>query len=299
VRRPNRNNRRFEPSDPPLPTWWLVFSRESNELWMGGKALTLLLIYTVLLGVYSYLMASNNLVSLMPPNEMVYELMNASIGVGLFIGLIIGAGSLSGDRERATLEGLLLTPASRRQIMVGKFLAALSPWPVALGITVPYAKLLSHGDEVFGPAVLLCALLGSLLAAGFTGLGMLVSFWCSTNKSSMFVSLTFYTLLLLPAQLPGGSRLYLGALDVSRLNPIESTTWILTKMLMDSRPFGEVRGWLAAPVVFVLLIAGLLFLYAGPGLRLEPGTFDGSHLGRLLGLWGRLVPWRRTPRLES
>jgi len=296
---PGPSDHRFEPSDPSLPAWWLVLSRESHELWMGGKALTLLLIYTVLLGIYSYLMASNNLVSLMPPNEMVYELLNASIGVGLFIGLIIGADSLSGDRERATLEGLLLTPASRRQIMVGKFLAALSPWPVALAITVPYAKLLSHGDEVFGPAMLWGALLGSLLATAFTGMGMLASFWCSTNKSSMFVSLTLYTLFLLPSQLPGGSRLYLGTLDLSRLNPIESSTWILTKVLMDSRPFREVWGWLAAPVVFVLLIPGLLFLYAGPGLRLEPGRPGSSRFGRVLDLGGRLVPWRRTPRLES
>ena len=126
--------------------WWIVFTRELRELWLGGKALTLVLIYTVLLGIYSYLFASNAELNLLPVQEVVLEIVKAAIFVGLFICLIIAADSVSGERERATLEGLLLTPVSRRQIVVGKYLAALSPWPVTIAIAIPYWVLLSHGD---------------------------------------------------------------------------------------------------------------------------------------------------------
>src|SRR5512136_654964 len=88
------------------PTWWVVFKRELADLWIAGKALYLTLIYTVALGVMTYLMASNSELSLIPPKEMVYETLKIAMGFALFIGLIIGADSLSGDRERATLEGL-------------------------------------------------------------------------------------------------------------------------------------------------------------------------------------------------
>src|SRR6266498_1013890 len=84
------------------------------------------------------------------------------------IGLIIGADSISGERERATLEALLLTPGSRRQIVFGKFLGALSAWPVALMITVPFMSLLSQNSGVFGPAVLWGLLAGVLLIPAFT-----------------------------------------------------------------------------------------------------------------------------------
>jgi ABC-2 type transport system permease protein len=108
------------------PTWWLVFVRELSDLWVGGKALVLILIYGIFLGVVTYVVASNSELSLIPPKEMVYETLKNAMAVSLFIGLIIGADSISGERERATLESLLLTPTSRRQIVGGKFLAGIS-----------------------------------------------------------------------------------------------------------------------------------------------------------------------------
>jgi len=47
------NDRRLEPTGAASPTWWIVFSRELHDLWIGGKALYLILIYAVLLGIYS------------------------------------------------------------------------------------------------------------------------------------------------------------------------------------------------------------------------------------------------------
>src|SRR5256885_15588599 len=100
------------------PAWWIVFTRELRDLWVGGKALYLILIYTLLLGVYSYLFASNTELQLLPLKLMVLEIVKASVAVGMFVCLIIGADSFSGERERGTLEALLLTPASRQQIVL-------------------------------------------------------------------------------------------------------------------------------------------------------------------------------------
>src|SRR3972149_4956799 len=180
---------RVKPSGSALPTWWLVFTRELADLWIGGKALVLILIYSLVLGVMVYLLAYNEELSLIPPKELVYELTKNAMAVGLFIGLIIGADSLSGEREPATFESLLLTPTTRRTLIAGQFLAGLSVWPAAFVIALPYLRVLSQGDEILGPTILWGALLGSVLAIGYTGLGMLASFWSDTNKSRYFVSL--------------------------------------------------------------------------------------------------------------
>lgn len=267
-----------------LPTWWLVFTRELADLWIGGKALGLVLIFTILLGIMTYVMASNSELSIIPPKEMVYETLKGAIAVGLFISLIIGADSISGERERATLESLLLTPTSRRQIVIGKFLAAVSPWPVALGVTIPYMSVLSQGDEVFGQAVLWGAVFGSLLAPAFTALGMLVSFWCNTNKTSMFVSLGIYLLFLLPTQLPGRAQTGDAGRFLQWVNPMQAPNFFLAKYLVNNRPLSELWGWLTAPVVFVILVLALLFWYAGPGLRLEAGKAS-----RFWSYWARKV----------
>jgi ABC-2 type transport system permease protein len=280
-------------SSAPSPPWWIVFSRELRDLWIGGKALHLILIYTILLGIYSYLFASNAEVNLMPLKEMVLEVVKASIAVSLFISLIIGADSFSGERERATLEGLLLTPASRRQIVAGKFLAAISPWPVALAITVPYWAVLSKGDAVFGQAVLWGAVTGSLLAPALAGLGMLASIGSNTSKTSLLISLGLYLLLLIPTELAGPAKIQRGAelkfrVDVLQgMNPMAATSRFLKEVLLNNAPPVELWFWLTMPVLFLVLILVLLFVYASPGLRLDAGT--ASRFRSYWGGWRRVV----------
>lgn len=269
------------------PAWWLIFTRELVDLWIGGKALNLILIYSILLGVMVYIMSFNSELSLIPPKESVYELMKNAMAVSLFIGLIIGADTISGERERSTLEGVLLTPASRRQIVAGKFLAGISPWPVAFIIAIPYMFVLAQGDEVLGPAILWGAITGSILVPAYTGLGMLVSFWSSSNKVSYFVSLGIYILFLVPAQLPGRAQTGAAGQFLQWVNPLAAVNHFLSKHLVNYRTIAEYWTWLISPIVFAAVVFGLLFLYAGPGLRLEAGRSSRlwSYLSRLTGVF--------------
>lgn len=258
-------------------TWWLVLKKELRDLWIGGKALYLCLVLTVVLGGYTYTLARDSVLSMIPPTEMVYEMLKAAIVAGVFAGVIIGADSLSGERERATLEALLLTPTSRRQIVVGKFLGAVSPGPVALAIALLYMKVLSQGDAVFGPAVFWGSIWCALLFPAFTAMGMFVGFWCNSNKSSLFLSLCIYLLFLLPTQLPGRAQAgFMGQL-AQWVNPMAAARVFLSKILVNNRTLtdtvvvGPLWSWLMSAVVFAALASCLLFWYAGPGLRLEAG----------------------------
>ena len=260
-----------------IPVWRIVFGRELRDLWVGGKALSMLLIYTVLLGIYAYLFASNSELQLLPLNQMVLEIVKAAIFVGLFICLIIGADSVSGERERATLEGLLLTPASRRQIVVGKFLAALSTWPVALAVAIPYWLVLSKGGPVLGQALRWGPLMGTLLAPAFAGLGMLVSVWCNSNKTSMLVSVALYLVLILPAEYSGLATVTVSSQATERsnffqlANPVGASDRLLHDVIMGNAPAQQVWLWVTTPVLFLGIVLAVLFLYGGPRLQLEPG----------------------------
>jgi ABC-type transport system involved in cytochrome c biogenesis permease component len=268
---PQPNGRLARSPEASAPTWWLVFVRELTDLWIGGKALILLLLFSLLLGVLTYVMASNSELSLIPPKEMVYETLKTAIGVGIFIGLIIGADSISGERERSTLEALLLTPTSRTQIVLGKFLAAISPWPAALLITIPFLNVLSQGDEVFGQAALYGAILGTVMVPAYVGVGMLVSFWSSNNRNSFFISLGIYILFLVPAQLPGKAQTGVMGQFLQWVNPMAATSHFLSKILVNNFSVGEWGVWLTSPFFFAAVVLGVLFVFAAPGLRLLPG----------------------------
>jgi len=251
------------------PVWWLVFRQELDDLWVGGKALNLLILFGILMSVTAFLLATNSELSLTPPRLMIVTMVQSAITFGLFIGLVIAAESFSGERERATLEPLLLAPAGRRHIALGKFLAALSPWPIAYLFCVPYVITLSQGDLALWPALLWGAIVGTLTTVAFTGLGMLVSLWSNSSRTSLFVGLLIYIVALLPAQLPGEFMTTAAGAVVQTVDPLEAIRQFLIKGFIDVRPVEELWPLLYAPVLVNAVVLGVLFLYAAPRVRLE------------------------------
>jgi ABC-2 family transporter protein len=268
---------------PARGAWLVVFKQEVVELWVGGRALNLLILYSLLLGLMTFLLATNTELNLIPPKEMVFLTLLNTISFGVFIGMIVAADGISGERERGTLEVLLLTPASRRQLILGKLLAALTPWPAAFLISVPALFVVSQGDEVFGQALVLGAILGSALAVAFAGFGLLVSAWSNANKTSMFICLIVWLLLFMLTQLPGEVQKGDFGYFVQRINPIQAISEFMEKVLVNHRTVAEKADYLRSSVVAVVLVLFLLFVIAAPRLRLDAG-----RARRLRARWGSL-----------
>lgn len=267
-------------SAPAVPAWRLVLSKELADLWIRGKALLLLLAYSVLLGIMARIYSVDVLLNLLPPREAVYEILKNAMAFSTFVGLIIGADSLSGERDRATLESLLLTPIRRRHVIVAKLFAGLSIWPVAYVITVPYLFVLNTSDRVFGSALLWGAISGTLLVLGYTALGMLISFWSSSNRVSYFVSLGIYALLLLPTELPGDAVEPAGQI-LQWTNPIAAANHFLVNHIVDYQNAAQFWTWLISPAALAALSIGLLLTYASSTLRLEAGGAGNKFWARL------------------
>jgi len=251
-----------------IPAWWLIFKQEAVEMWAGGRVLRFLALYAVLMSVTAYLLATNNDLKLVTMKASVVVAVTSTITFGLFIGLVIGAESISGERERATLEPLLLTPSGHGQIVLGKFLAALSPWPAAFLLSVPYVVTLSHRDPVMWLALFWGAVLGSLLAIAFVGFGLLVSIWSDSSKISLFVCLLVYAGLLIPAQLPTEFLNSPGGVAVSAVDPLESASRLLTMVVDEGRPLSQAWVYIVAPTVMTAVIIGTLFFYSARRVRL-------------------------------
>jgi len=75
-------------------------------------------------------------------------LLQVAMPVGSLLTRLAAADAISGERERATLEGLLLTPVARLGIISGKLLGALSLWLAAFVITIPYVWFLGRGVDL-------------------------------------------------------------------------------------------------------------------------------------------------------
>ena len=100
-----------------------------------------------------------------------------------------------------------------------------------------------------------------------------------------------YVLLLVPAELPGTSSGAAGQF-LQWINPMASVNHFLSKHLVNYEPFSLFWSWLVAPTVLAIVCLGLLFFYAGPGLRLEPGKTSWvwtKKLARAMGVGGMAI----------
>lgn len=263
------------------PVWWLVCKWELRDLWIGGRVLVLLILFSVMMSITLLIQHSESQLSKIPPAEIVFIILQSTITFGLFLGLIVGGDSVSGERERATLETLLITPTSRQQIVLGKFLAALSPWPVAMLLSIPYMTVVAEGEPVVGRTLLIGGVMGTLLAIAFTGFGMLVSIWAKSNRISLFINLLVYVLLLIPTLWPGAAQKGDLGYFIQRLNPMQGTSEFLEKVLVNNRTISERAPYAMAAIYSAIVVVILLFFYAAPGLHLDGGAPRLPFLQRL------------------
>ena len=72
--------------------------------------------------------------------------------------------------------------------------------------------------------------------------------------------------------LPGAAQAGVTGQLLQWLNPMAAVDNFLINILVNLKTLAEFQNWLTMRVVFVVLVVGLLFLYAGPALRLEAGA---------------------------
>ncbi len=94
------------------PGWLVVARQELRDLWLGGRGLLLTLAFSVLLSVMTYLGATNEGLNFLERREAVNLTLQVGVAVGVLLALLAAADAISGERERGTLESLLLTPVS-------------------------------------------------------------------------------------------------------------------------------------------------------------------------------------------
>src|ERR671936_2583847 len=165
-----------------VPGWSVVGEQELRDLWLGGRGLLLGLAFSALLSIIAYLTATNQALNFLEQRESVNLTLQVAIAVGSLLALLAAADAISGERERSTLESLLLAPVSRLEITVGKLLAALSLWLAAFVITVPYVWFLGRGIGLVGDTLVAGILVGTLLALFLASLGIVISVFSSSNR---------------------------------------------------------------------------------------------------------------------
>jgi ABC-2 type transport system permease protein len=249
--------------------WAIVAEQEMRELWVGGRGLLLLLAFSLLLSIISYLTATNTELNFLEQRESLSLVMQVAIGVGSLLALLAGADALSGERERGTLESLLLTPAPRLELTAGKLLAALSLWVAAFVVTAPYAWFLGRSVDATGDALAVGAFVGTLLAVFVASLGVLISVFTASNRVSLALALFLLLALYAPTQLPAtAQRGWAGEL-LLKVNPVTAGEHFVGRVVINDQSWGQHSSWLISPIVAAAAFAVLALVLGSRFIRLR------------------------------
>jgi ABC-2 type transport system permease protein len=243
--------------------WAVVLERELRDTWLGGRGPMLMFVWSAILSLIAYLVATNTAINFLEQREAVGLIVQVTVAMGGLLVVIAAADAVSGERERATLETLLLAPVSRRQIVAGKLLAALSLWPAAMLVALPYVWFLGHGVGIVGDAVLVGLLAGTLLALELGALGLTVSVFADSNRASLAISLFAMLALFAPAQLSTAAQQGWAGELMIHANPLTAGEHYVGRVLVDGHGFGRDASFLLAPAAAAAALLAAAFAAAG------------------------------------
>jgi ABC-2 type transport system permease protein len=250
----------------------VVAGQEFRDLWLGGRGPVLAFGFSLLMSVIAYLVATNRALNFLEHRETVNLTLQVAIAVGALLALLAAADTISGERERGTLETLLLTPVSRLEIAAGKLLAALSLWLAAFVIAVPYVWFLGRGVGLVGDALGTGIVVGTLLAVFLASFGLLLSVFAASNRVSLSLSLLVLLALFVPTQLPSAAQKGWAGDLLLRLNPLTAGEHYVGKIVTDGHAWSEDVSWLLSPVVAAVVFAAAALAAGARFTRLRGGT---------------------------
>jgi len=255
--------------------WLVVAEQECRDLWTSGRGLVLLFLFSVLLSAVTYLTSTNQALNFLEQRESVNLVLQFAVAVGVLATLVVSADGISGERERGTLETLLVTPVPRRSIIAGKLIAALSLWFATFLVSIPYVWVLARGVGILGQALALGLCVGTLVAIGLGCIGLLISAVCNSNKTSIAASIFLLLILFAPTQLPSGLPQGWFFEVLLRANPVASGLAYISSMLVEGHSWTQDLSFLITPLLTAIIAGGALTL-AGPRLvRLTRGVNAG------------------------
>jgi ABC-2 type transport system permease protein len=247
----------------------VVAWREIRDQWVSGRGLAIMVAYAVLLSFTTYVAAVNQSLTFLEQRESLSQAVKTAVTVGGLLVVLWCADAVSGERERGTLESLLLTPAPRRALVAGKGMSALTLWVGAFLVAVPYLWVLGRGVSRWGEVLLAALIVGTLLSLFLGGLGLLVSIWSGSQRLSLAISLFLLLALHAPALLPPTSLRGWAGEALVRLDPFTSGLPYLDGIVLRGTPMTQDIHLLLTPLVAGLVMPAIA-LAAASRLSLMP-----------------------------
>jgi ABC-2 type transport system permease protein len=230
-----------------------LVKKESKEHIFSKKGLGFLFVVSLLLSVMSFGFISVKELSLLDQPTVVMTAFRLLLGINILISMVIGSTMVAGEKEKGTLESLLLTPLTKRKIMVGKLMAILVFWLVVTLISLPYFIVLSVGTSMFPTILFFLYIVGTALVIAFSSIALIFSTVLASTKNAMILGILIFLITTVPMFLSTTMKKSGFAKWINDYSPISATMKSMKDVFINKLGYSNIVVGLIPLIVFLLL----------------------------------------------
>ncbi len=212
-----------------------LVTKEFTEDLMAARGSIFLAIACVVLSIFSVLLVSNTELSLLDNAQAVYMMCGIIIALASLLAVIRGSDGFAGERERETLEPLMLTPVTGHQLALAKLIGLMLSWLILFVLSVPYLWAVGSTGQNLLSAIQYLFITGTLMVLSFGGIALALSARVGSFKSALSVGLTIFLLAGSPVILGPSLRQGTVGRAIDLLNPLAGALNTLDSVIIDSQ----------------------------------------------------------------
>ncbi len=229
----------------------LIARKEAGELLLNMRGLTWLLAVAAALSAFSLLLVGNTELSLLDNAQVVYDMLGIVTALGALLALVVGIDAVGGERERGSLVPLLLTPASRNAILLGKLGGVAIAWAVMFVLALPYVWAVGSTGQNMLAAMVVLAVLGTPVVLGFGFFGMALGSMMGSSRSALLTGLVLVMVSASPLLLGPGLRQSGVGRIFDAVNPFSAAVNAYDAVIIDSQSLGAQAVYFGAALVWL------------------------------------------------
>jgi ABC-2 type transport system permease protein len=216
---------------------------------------------SLIFSLVAYLLLTDKELSLLDQGEMLFTLGEVIIALGIAMSAVSASSAISSEIESGTLESLLLTPVTHRQIAIQKMFSIVTIWAILYLVSIPYLIVVASGTNLALSAVLYVGLYGTLLVTAISMISIVISWRLKSSKNSIMTTLMIVLILLAPSLFFGTSLKKTDfGLALENINPVSHAMNSMDSVLVDNEQTFLQQISHIWPVIAFALICALIFI---------------------------------------
>lgn len=223
------------------------------------RTIVMFIFVCILMSVYSILLISNIEMSLLDNAHAAYMLTTLVLILSLLVTLLLGSDAIAGERERGTLEVLLLSPVNGRSVSVSKLFNILFTWLILFVLSLPYLWAIAGNGQNLVPAIIALLVTGTLCVTIVGGISLILSMKFQTVKGAIFTGMTVFLLLTSPAILGASLRKNVVGRFIDAIDPVMGAINTLDSVIIDSQGISFQLFRLGVMLFYTILVLASLY----------------------------------------